>query len=48
MSVAVFGVVLTSKQILRSAMLGFVLGIVVMTGVAVMSRKTSDPPGQSR
>jgi hypothetical protein len=38
MRLAVSRGVMSSKQLLRNAMVGFLLGVVVMTGVALMSR----------
>ena len=37
--------VLSSKQLLWNAMVGFLLGVVVMTGVALMSRAQAREAG---
>jgi hypothetical protein len=48
MSFAVSSGVLSSKQLLRNAMVGFALGVVVMAGVALMSRSNRDNGAQAR
>jgi len=48
MSFAVLSGVLSSKQLLRNAMLGFALGVVVMAGVALMSHSNRDTGAQAR
>jgi hypothetical protein len=40
--------VLSSKQLLRNAMVGFALGVVVMAGVALMSHSNRDNGAQTR
>lgn len=48
MSFAVLTGVLSSKQLLQNAMVGFALGVVVMAGVALMSRSNRDNGAQAR
>jgi hypothetical protein len=45
MAFAVFRAVMSSKQLMRNAMVGFLLGVVVMTGVALMSRQQAREAG---
>jgi hypothetical protein len=40
--------VVNSKQLLRDAMVGFVLGLVVMSGVALVTWQTRAPAAQAR
>jgi hypothetical protein len=44
MSIATQNAVLSSKQLLRDALVGFVLGLVVMSGVALVTWQTRTPP----
>jgi hypothetical protein len=40
--------VVNSKQLLRDAVVGFVLGLVVMSGVALVTWQTRAPAAQAR
>jgi len=40
-----FAALMSSKKLMRSAMVGFLLGVVVMTGVALMSRQAAREAG---
>jgi hypothetical protein len=45
MPLAAFRLVMSSNKLMRSAVMGFLLGVVVMTGVAVMSRQAAREAG---
>ena len=47
MPFAVFRAVMSSNKLMRSAMVGFLLGVVVVTGVALMSRQTAPRGGRA-
>jgi hypothetical protein len=39
---------MSQKQLLRDALVGFVVGLVVMAGVALVTRPPPSPPVQTR